>query len=75
MKELLNFPLARLKRLVALKEQIDKLQSQVETLVMEVSPGPVRKIFQKKHTVSAATRKKLSDIAKARWVKIKARKS
>ena len=69
MKEILSLPTATLKRVIALKEKIEKLQSQLEAVVSNSSPDG--KAAPKKWTMSAAARRKISAAAKARWAKVK----
>ena len=75
MKEILGLPAAKLQRIVALKTQIERLQSQLEALATNTSPVAAKKAPHKKRTMSAAARKKISQAAKARWAKVRAGKS
>ena len=72
---ILNLSAAKLKHIVALKVQIERLQSQLETLAGNASPAPAKKAVQKKRTMSAAARKKISMAAKARWAKVRGAKA
>jgi hypothetical protein len=72
-KELLNLPAAKLKRIVALKAHIENLQSQLENLA-GASPASPKKAVKRRRTMSAAARKKISLAAKARWAKFRAAK-
>ena len=74
MKELLNLSVAKLKRLAALKSKIERLQSQLEALVTN-GPRTRSKNGRKRRKMSAAARRKISLAAKARWAKVRARKS
>jgi hypothetical protein len=74
MKEVLSLSIAKLKRIVELKTQIERLQSQLEALAGSTSPAPVQTVIKKKRTMSAAARKKISLAAKARWAKFHAAK-
>ena len=74
MKELLNLSVAKLKRLAALKGKIERLQSQLEAVVANVSSSPA-KTARKRRTMSSAARRKISLAAKARWAKVRAAKS
>jgi hypothetical protein len=74
-KELMNLPAAKLKRLAAAKEQIEKLHDMMQNIIQEASPGPIKRAIQIKRTMSAAARKKISQAAKARWAKVRAGKS
>jgi hypothetical protein len=72
---ILNLSSAKLKRIVALKTQIERLQSKLETLAGNPSPAPVQNVVRKRRPMSAAARKKISQAAKARWAKVRAAKS
>jgi hypothetical protein len=69
MKELLSIPSAQLKRIVALKEQIEKLQSKLQAAVTRSAPAG--KAAPKKRTMSLAARRKIAAAARARWAKVK----
>ena len=71
--ELLNLSVAKLKRLAALKGQIERLQSRLEALAANSSSSPGRKAVRKRRKMSAAARRKISMAAKARWAKVKAK--
>ena len=71
MTGLLNLSTARLKRIVALKQQIEKLSAKLETLAGG-SAAPVGRPAKKRWTMSAAARRKISAAAKARWAKVRA---
>ena len=71
-QDLLKLPAAKWKRILALKKEIERLHSQLETVITTALPGPPQKVAQKRRTMSAAARKKISIAAKARWAKIKA---
>ena len=73
-KDLLKLPAAKLKRLVAIKTQIERLESRLERVITSALPGPLQTVVRKKRTMSAAARKKISQAAKARWAKWKARR-
>ena len=68
MKEILSISSTQLKRIVALKEKIEKLQSQLQAVANSSSVG---KAAPKRRRMSAAARKKISAAAKARWAKVK----
>jgi hypothetical protein len=74
-KDLLGLPAAKLKRIVALKLQIETLHAQLEALVTGALPQPLQAVVKKKRKMSAAGRKKISLAAKARWAKFHAAKS
>ena len=69
MKEILSIPSAQLKRIVALKEQIEKLQSKLQAAV--TSSAPAGEAAPKKRTMSLAARRKIAAAARARWAKVK----
>ena len=74
MNELLNLSVAKLKSMAALKTKIERLQSQLEAVVANVSSSPA-KAGRKRRKMSAAARRKISIAAKARWAKVRAGKS
>ena len=71
MNELLQISTAKLQRIVALKKQIERLQTQLGKLagkaVASIAAAP-----RKRSKMSAAGRRAISRAAKARWAKIKA---
>ena len=72
---ILNISAAKLKHIVELKTQLERLQSQLEALVGSSSPAPAKKTVHKKRTMSAAARRKISLAAKARWAKVRGNKA
>ena len=70
--DLLKLPASKLKRILALKTQIERLESRIEAVVTTALPGALQKVAKKKRTMSAAARKKISQAAKARWARVKA---
>ena len=70
--DLLKLPVAKLKRILALKTQIERLESRIASVAAAALPGPLQKVARKKRHMSAAARKKISIAAKARWAKVKA---
>lgn len=72
--DLLNLSVAKLKRLAALKTKIERLQSQLEAVVANVSSSSAT-AGRKRRKMSAAARRKISLAAKARWAKVRAGKS
>ena len=72
-KDLLNLPAAKLRHLAAIKEQIEKLREELSKLLLMSAPQPIRSVVASKRKMSAAARKKISDAAKARWAKVRAR--
>jgi hypothetical protein len=69
MKEILSISSAQLKRIVAMKEQIEKLQSQLQAAVTDSAPAG--KAAPKKRIMSLAARRKIAAAARARWAKVK----
>ena len=74
MKEFLCLPASKLKRIVALKAQIERLQSRLEALAGGAAAAPAGKVVRKRRKMSAAARRKISLAAKARWAKVRAAK-
>jgi hypothetical protein len=70
MTELLNLSTAKLKRIIALKQQIEKLSAKLETLAGG-SAAPVGRPAKKKWTMSASARAKIAAAQRARWAKAK----
>jgi anti-sigma factor RsiW len=73
-KELLNLSGAKLRRMAALKAQIERLHSRLEALAGATSPSVGRKPRRKRRKMSAAARRKISLAAKARWARVRAAK-
>jgi len=69
-KELLHLPAAKLKRVVALKGEIERLEAQLENVIVAATPSSVVKVVRAGRKMSAAARKKISQAAKARWAKV-----
>ncbi len=70
MTGLLNLSTAKLKRIVALKQQIEKLSAKLETLAGGPA-APVGRPPKKTWTMSAAARAKIAAAQWARWAKVK----
>jgi hypothetical protein len=75
MKEVLNLSVAKLKRIIELKTQIERLQSQLASFASDSTPAAAKVPGTKQHTMSAAGRRKISLAAKARWAKVHAAKA
>jgi len=76
-KELISLPAAKLKRIISLKAQIERLESKLASLT-NGAPAPFKaaaKIIGKKRTMSAAGRRKIALAQKARWAKVRAAKA
>ena len=71
MTELLNLSTARLKRIVALKQQIERLSAKLQSLAGG-SAASAAKPGRKKWKMSLAARRKIAAAAKARWAKVHA---
>ena len=74
-KELIKLPAAKLKKVVALKTAIERLETQLENVLIAASPSSVGTVVKAKRHMSAAARRKISLAAKARWAKVRAGKS
>ena len=70
MTQLLNLTTAKLRRIIALKQQIEKLQARLEALAGGAS-APLGRPPKKKWTMSAAARRKIAAAQRARWAKVK----
>ena len=70
MTGLLNLSTAKLKRIIALKQQIEKLSAKLVTLAGD-SSAAVGRPSKKKWTMSAAARAKIAAAQRARWAKSK----
>ena len=70
MTQLLNLTTAKLRRIIALKQQIEKLQARLEALASGAS-APLGRPAKKKWTMSAAARRKIAAAQRARWAKVK----
>ena len=71
-KELLHLPAEKLQKIIHLKTQIAKLESQLENIVADKAAKIVKKIVHKRSPMSAAAKRKIAAAAKARWAKAKA---
>ena len=73
-KELLHLPAHKLKRLVALKTQMARLEQQLANVIGAATPAFAgkAKVVKAKRKMSAAARRKIALAAKARWAKVKA---
>jgi hypothetical protein len=70
MTGLLNLSTTKLKRIIALKQQIERLSAKLESLAGG-SSAPAAKPGRKKWTMSAAARAKIAAAQRARWAKAK----
>jgi len=71
-KQILRLPAKRLKRLVEIKSEIERLEDQLENLIVATTPRPIGMAIRTKRRMSAAARRKISTAAKTRWAKWKA---
>ncbi|HEX5399529.1 MAG TPA: hypothetical protein VFY06_10825 [Verrucomicrobiae bacterium] len=71
MTKLLDLSTAKLKRIIALKQKIDRLSAQLESLAGD-SSGPAAKATGKKWTMSPAARAKIAAAARRRWARVHA---
>ncbi|HEU6448545.1 MAG TPA: hypothetical protein VFV23_08925 [Verrucomicrobiae bacterium] len=72
MKDILNLSTAKLKKIIALKGQIERLQAQLQSIAggsaaVTSAAAPARK----RRAMSAEARRKISLAQKARWAKQK----
>ena len=69
MKEILSLPSATLKRIIALKDKIEKLQAKLQAVAANSSPAG--KASPKKRTMSLGARRKIAAAARARWARVR----
>lgn len=74
MNDLLHISTAKLQTIIAVKKQIERLQARLVKLAGAAVPASVATAPRKRRKMSAAGRKAISEAAKARWAKIKAKK-
>ena len=72
MTELLNLTTAKLKRIVALKLQIEKLSARLQAIAGGSTAASVGRPAKKKWKMSLSARRKIAAAAKARWAKVHA---
>jgi hypothetical protein len=73
MTELLNLSTARLKRIISLKQKIERLEARLRSMVGG-SAAPVGRPPGKRRKMSAAARRKIAAAARARWARVRAAK-
>lgn len=71
MSNLNTLTLAQLKKAVSLRERIESLQDELNSLLGAGGASPARG-SGRRHKMSAAGRAAISKAAKARWAKVKA---
>jgi uncharacterized small protein (DUF1192 family) len=74
MSDLHNLSVAQLRQVIALKEQIEELQAELDSITGGESAAPAP-AGRKKRRMSAAARAAIGRAQKARWAKAKAGKS
>ncbi|MBI3849659.1 MAG: hypothetical protein HY298_05130 [Verrucomicrobia bacterium] len=75
MNELLSLPAAKLKRILALKTEIERLEAKLASITTAGLRGPGTNPARKRRKMSPAARKRISLAAKARWAKVRAAKA
>jgi len=71
-REILFMPARKLRRAVEIKAKIERLENQLEDIIIATTPKPVGKAIRLKRRMSAAARRKISTAAKTRWARLKA---
>jgi DNA polymerase/3'-5' exonuclease PolX len=71
---LTRFSAAQLKKAIAIKERIEKLEKDLTGILGIPEPMTVGGAIRRRRKMSAAARAKISAAAKARWAKVKAGK-
>ncbi len=75
MKLLKDYSTAELRQIISVKEQIEKLQNELEALGNETGNGAVEApLMRGPRRMSAAARQKIALGQKARWAKVRAAK-
>jgi hypothetical protein len=74
MKIILDLSTSKLKKILAWKTQIERLQSKLASLAGGTSSAAPKGV-RKRRKMSAAARKKISQAAKARWARVRAAKA
>jgi len=69
-----NLTPKQLRRAAAIKEKIQSLENQLNRILGSPAKATSSAVVKPKRKMSAAARRKISLAAKARWVKIKAKK-
>src|SRR5580658_8431124 len=77
MTNLQDLTSSQLNRIIAIKEQIETLQSEIESVVSDggVMPAPMKKGRKRKRRLSAAGRAAIIAGTKARWARMKGKKA
>ncbi|HEY3857908.1 MAG TPA: hypothetical protein VGO67_26275 [Verrucomicrobiae bacterium] len=74
MTSLTELSTSQLHRIIAIREQIEELQSEIESIAGGSSRAPGRPPGGKKGGISAAGRARIAAAAKARWARVNANK-
>jgi hypothetical protein len=74
MNRILELSSVKLQRIVKIKRQIERLESNLDTLVGHVLPDRLGTMHHARRRMSAAARRRISLAAKARWAKYRAAK-
>ena len=76
MTNLTDLTTSQLHRIISIREQIEKMQSQIASIAGDggISSPPAAKV-KKKRRMSAAGRARIAAGARARWAKVKAAKA
>jgi len=71
MTKLIDLTTTQLHQIIAIKEQIETLQSEIDSIAGGEVPTPEDEEFPKKRRRSAAVRARMAAAQQARWAKIK----
>src|SRR5208283_2056050 len=71
MTKLTDLTTTQLRQIIALKEQMETLQSELDSIAGGEVPTPEDEEFPKKRRRSAAVRARMAAAQRARWAKIK----
>lgn len=66
---------SKLKKVAAIKERIEALHAELESLLLEVTPTPIGTVIKKRKAIRTGARKKVADGAKARWTQMRTSKA
>ena len=73
-KEIINLPSAKLKKVIQLKSEIERLQTQLEKVLGGAPVSPEGRIIRRRRPMSPETKRKIALAAKARWARVKNKK-
>jgi hypothetical protein len=74
MKSIRELSSSKLQQIVAIKKQIERLESNLDALIGAALPGPLATVHRARRRMSAEARRRISEAAKARWAKFRAAK-